>query len=634
MSFDARRWVRLGRTRDAEQIANVVTNSPEHTVDAAPLPSNPSIWWCICTLAAACGVLVFALADRASREGADSKSALYWIALILMVLPTALRLSAPDARRGERLGLVAILGLAMYLAKVCYSPSLLVFSDEFVHVRSVYEALHTGHLFSFNPLLPVAARYPGIGVLAGTLSAITGLPIATTGLICIGAARLILMISLFLIAERLSGSSRAAGLACLIYVANPNFLYWSAQFSYESVALPLVLFSVYLVIERAAAGPNRYLSAATGLTMFAVVITHHLSAYALGLALIVWCVAAAIVRRRTGRPVYAPVVPAGLLIAAAVAWLAFAAPITIHYLTNIQSVARQGIVNVITGQTKQRGLFSASGGTPPDWVRALSFLSVGILIIGIFTAIPFVWRRRNRVALVLALGVAVLFPILLPLRFVGGANETATRSTEFVYVGVGVVVAAGFAETWLGSRSRRGLKLALAGIIGTIVVLGGIAAGWQYDERLPPDDSARGVPFEPDAQEVAAAQWSRTDLGPGQRFASDAVDRLSLAALGGQRTLWAPTDHASAWQIFLPPTVTPAVQRAIREGHVKYLLVERRLSEGVPDSGYYFDIGEPGSSHRVTPIPAATLAKFDHAPGFARIFDSGHVQIYRVEPRG
>ena len=62
-----------------------------------------------------------------------------------------------------------------------------------------------------------------------------------SALIVIGVARLIMMLALFLLFERLSGSSRVAGLAALVYCASPNFLFWSSQYSYQSLALPLAV---------------------------------------------------------------------------------------------------------------------------------------------------------------------------------------------------------------------------------------------------------------------------------------------------------------------------------------------------------------------------------------------------------
>ena len=50
-----------------------------------------------------------------------------------------------------------------------------------------------------------------------------------------------MLIGLFLLFRRISGSPRIAGLGTAIYVANANFLIFGAQYSYESLALPLLV---------------------------------------------------------------------------------------------------------------------------------------------------------------------------------------------------------------------------------------------------------------------------------------------------------------------------------------------------------------------------------------------------------
>ena len=55
----------------------------------------------------------------------------------------------------------------------------------------------------------------------------------------VGVARLLLVLALYLFFARVSGSTRIAALATLLYMANPNFVYFGAIVAYESLALPL-----------------------------------------------------------------------------------------------------------------------------------------------------------------------------------------------------------------------------------------------------------------------------------------------------------------------------------------------------------------------------------------------------------
>lgn len=598
---------------------------------AARLPPRAPLAAPAC-LAMAAGVLVVALADSAARDGAASRHLLFWLGVALIVGPAALALCAGRLSRAERIWMVIAFGLSLYLAKVLYSPSRLAFSDEFVHFRSTQDDLLSGHLFSFNPLLPEAARYPGLGDLVSALVRLSGLPVSTAGLLVIGSARLVLMLALFLLVERASRSFRVAGLACLLYGANPNFLYWSAQMSYESLALPLVAFTLYLVARRATDVRSAWLSALAGISVLAVVVTHHLSSYFLAAVLVAWS-AVALWRRRRGSPdAYAPLGLAALAVAAIAVWLTTVASITGQYLGSIAASTGRGVFDVITGASAARGLFSASSAeVAPTWERALGIAAVGVTLLALAYAAVLIWRRRRRRPLMLALlPLALVYPLLLPLRFIGSAAETANRSTEFLFLGLGAVLASGAFELRARRRTAGRLGAGLVAALSALVVCGGVAVSWQYSERLPQDASRRSVPYELNARAIAADRWAAANLGPDRRFATDFLDQLGIATYGRGRPLYAPKDGVSAWQVMEPPSVDAAVRRAIRRGHVEYVLVERRLSDGVPASGFYFDKGEPGAGKHKRPIAPATLAKFERTPGASLLYDNGEQQIYAV----
>ena len=69
---------------------------------------------------------------------------------------------------------------------------------------------------------------------------LTGLSSFGAGVILVGAARLMMMSEMFLLFSRVSGSPRVAGIGTAIFAGNFNFLFFSAQYSYESLALPLL----------------------------------------------------------------------------------------------------------------------------------------------------------------------------------------------------------------------------------------------------------------------------------------------------------------------------------------------------------------------------------------------------------
>jgi hypothetical protein len=584
------------------------------------------------SVVAALGVFCVALADAAARGSDGSQQTFFWIGIVLIVLPTVIRLCSAEATRTERVGLVVVFGLALYLTKVTYSPSRLTFSDEFVEVRTVLDILRTGHLFHFNPLLPVSSSYPGLPDVAVGLVRLTGLPVSTAAILVLGSARIVLMLAIFAIIDRLSGSARLAGLAACLYAANPNFLYWSSQFDYESLALPLFGVAIFLVLVRSRREKGFALDLLCAASVLAVVITHHLTSYLLAGVLLIWAIVAFWVGRDRpdARRPYAPIGLAMLALAAIGFWLIVVAGSTNEYLGSIASNAGNGLLGTITGSSSTRALFTSGTEVAPFWERALSIVAVGLTMLALVLGALAIWRRRmSRPAMIPVLALALAYPLLLPLRLIGSAAETANRSTEFLYLGLSAVIAAVVFWPRASWRDGTGARVT-AGLLCSVIIFGGVAVSWQYSTRLPQDSEAAAVPYELSPQAIDVDRWSRESLGPGHRFAADILSRLGLATYGEQRPLYAPRDGISSWQVMAPEHVDPAVRQAIREGEVEFVLVERKLHDGIPTAGYYFDRGEPMTGLYRHPISIANLEKFEGAAGVSLIYDNGTQQIFAV----
>ena len=67
------------------------------------------------------------------------------------------------------------------------------------------------------------------------------------GVVVVLLSRVLLTLALFLLAERVSGSAYAAGLVVLLYTASPQWYFFNAQFSYQTLALALAVAVLWLV---------------------------------------------------------------------------------------------------------------------------------------------------------------------------------------------------------------------------------------------------------------------------------------------------------------------------------------------------------------------------------------------------
>jgi len=251
-------------------------------------------WTPVLAVVAAVGLVLVALGNNAARSDDVLAWLPFWAGLVLIYAPIAWRLLAAETSRRERIGLVVLLGVSLFLVKVLYSPNEFVFYDELGWWRATDDLLSSGGPFSSNPLVITTKAFPGLDLLTGPLVLLANLSIFDAGTITVGLIRTAFLFALFLFFERATRSSRAAGIGVLVYACNPSFLYFNSQFAYESVAL-LIGISLLLATVRwsDARDPSvkrgvRSLIAAIAILAFTLTITHHITTYAVLALLIAW----------------------------------------------------------------------------------------------------------------------------------------------------------------------------------------------------------------------------------------------------------------------------------------------------------------------------------------------------------
>jgi hypothetical protein len=613
-------------------------------------------WLPTLSLWGACGLVLVAIGNNNARAGAFGADLLFWAGLLLLFVPTAARLVAGRLARHERIGLLVLLGLGLYLVKLLHSPLAFTFSDELQHWRTASDIAQSGFLFHENPLLPVSPLYPGLENLAVGVAGLTGLSLFAAGAVALCVARLVAMLALYLFFEQVGRSARLAGLAALLYAANPSYLFFDAQFAYESLALPLGALVLFAAARRAAgmlpwrhldgeaayaAGASPIAAASAGerialtlvivLGLVAVVITHHVTAYALTAFLTLWALLASF--RADDRA--APMHPRGLALLALVlslTWLAYAASLTTSYLFPPLSGSVSQLLRLIAGDAVGRELFrSPAGLTSPLWEQVIGYLAIVLILLALPLGLLRIWQTRRHDPLALALGIGALgYPASLAMRLAKGGAEASNRGSAFLFVAVVFVLAA-----WVSERPLSyllGRRWAPAFVMwAAIIFAGGVAVGWPPPwARMPgpylPAADTRSI----EAQGLAAADWMRTTLGPGNRLVTDRTNRLLMGAYGAQRPVTSYADKLRTWQLFFAPALGNLEYEILARGRVRYLVVDRRLSASLPATGAYFERSEVEGDSHLAPIDAAALAKFDGMAQVGRIFDSGDIAIYDV----
>jgi hypothetical protein len=618
-------------------------------------------------LVAAGGLCLIAAANNAARLQEAGSEATFWVGLLLIYLPIAWRLLGRSARPAERLALVVVLGMALYGVKIVHSPAGFTLHDELASWRGVWDLLQSGHLFSDNPLVRGYRVFPGMTAVTGALTDLSGLSAFVSALVLIGVARAVLMVALFLILERAARSARVAGIAIVVYACNPSILYFDSQFGYESLALAVAGGYMLLVMRGARLGPRRQrareASLLGGLAILTggLVVTHHLTTYAMVAFLALWTamitvvegrsplrqmlapasgarprrLAADLVRLRVG-----PALACALLGAAALLWFVLVAGgATQDELGSVFTEAISAVFHLVFGGSGTKTLFKAgTGQVDPLLVRVLGLASVGILALVIPLGVWRIWKdqRRNPLALSLAM-VALLYPFTLIPRLTQAGSEISQRASEFVFAGIGFVAAILFVHLTrsMGPTRARLSAIAVTGLAG-LVFVGGVILGESRVTRQPGRFEVGAESRSISPQGAAAARFASEHLPRNSRILVDGPNGLLLGSYGGLEPVIGSIRDIPVPNVFLSREFGFNDHVVISHDAIDYVVVDRRLAHSLPVDGYYYDREEPLANEREHPISAAALRKFNDIPGVDRIYDNGPIVIYdttRLERR-
>lgn len=562
---------------------------------------------------------------RDSGSGSDGVAeALYVVGLVVIFLPAAVGVFLPRVTTSTRVIVVMAMMMVLQLSRLVVDPTQFVLHNELINLNGLRLIEQSGRLYGDNPLLPVTSFYPGLQVVTDGVHDLTGLSNHASGVIVLLIARFVLALAVMLVVAWVTGSARIGAAAVVVYACNPQMLVFNATFNYQSLALPLSAFVVYLVLSRRVG--SRWSLIPAVLAVWAVVATHHLTAVLLIAALGAWAVLEAFLRRGRRRSVGV------LMTVTAAGVVGFAASLLnpgnplLNYLGEIAGSSISAIENVL-GTGESRALFQNSAGVQSaPWEK---YAILASLVITLVVLLVSVWKARKLLParnslVVLLLIIALVFPIIPAGHLTPATAEVGDRSAGFVFLGVAFVVA-----WWIWQRPMRTLLSWLIGVGATVVFIGSVVLGaGSITNQLPGpyrvSDDARSI----DADSLAATRWMATNLPDDSVVYGDRVGRLLAAAYGDQFAVTHVATRIDASRLLLDPEFGSEDVRLIREADIRYLIADRRNANGLPNQGVYIESGEFGEDGRTTPVPARALRKFSEVPGVDAIYDNGSIVIY------
>lgn len=576
----------------------------------------------------ATGVLLVAASYTAGRLGHASSplaDGMYWLGQGLVLVPTAARLvSRRLLTARETVALITFLAIAEYLVGVCYSPAAFTFVDELEHWRSTVDILQTGKLSTVNYTLPISPHYPGLEEVTSAVVSVTGLPVFTSGLLIAGTAHLLFVYALYLLFRGISGSYRVAGVGVLCYASNSHFASFDSMFIYQTLALPflgLTLLAALRLGSRRRTGQRASWLTLAVLTIIATVATHHITSYML-VATLALITLAALITRSWVTAAWAAILTL-LSTVSAIGWLLFAAPETWAYLQPFADGILESLRNLLGG---------GHSSVPPTSAGPLGnrmVAAAAVLVISALLPVGWwqVWRRYRHQPWTTAMVImSASWYVIVAVRFtVTDGGQLAGRAATFVFVPTAYIVA--LALGYLAGAAVRWQARAVAASVLVVVLMllfDGLANGWPpYWERLPGAYQVAGSERSVEPAVIATAGWALQALGPGNRFATDFGSYPVLGSYGYQNPI------RNVAYVYTSPVFRPSDASRAQIQALRYVWVDRRLSQSLPAFGRYFPV-DPNAGKYTHPLPYADLGKFNHIRGVARIYDSGNIVIYQL----
>ncbi len=591
----------------------------------------------ILTFLTALGLLLVSLSYFLSSYGNAVFEFVFLLGLLLMFVPHLVRLLSPAPSRLERLCLLCVLGISLYFVQFMVSTLHFSSYDEFIHWRTADDILRTGHLFSENPMLTTSPFYPGMEMLTNAISTMSGLSTFYAGALVISAARLLMILALFLFYEQITESSRMAGIATIIYMTNPHFVFFDALYNYETLGLPLATFMLYLLAryETFSTQKYRWFIISAWIAVVAVTMTHHMTDYVFDSILVLWAITSLFQKTAAKfRAHLAAIALFAVFLSLAFVFFLSGNPV-LGYLSAYFIHAFTNLSDIFAGTGAPRALFVTNPSVPatPIWDRLLMLASVALALFGLPFGLLGLWQQHRHNALAITFGiVSFAYPISQVFRFTNFGAEITDRSAAFFFLPLSYILTIFITYFWPTRKRKLSLKaLSLITSAIAIMFLGGvILESGPALSNLPGPYLVTADVRSVEPEGIQAAVWSLNYLGPNNRIATDRINRILMLSYGDQRIVTGLDDKVDVAPVFYASKLGPKEMGILREGKIRYLVVDLRLSTSLPLAGFYFEEGEAGSFSLTSPISRAVLTKFNAIPQIKRLFDDGNIVIYDI----
>jgi hypothetical protein len=611
--------------------------SADSSLRAPPVPRGPLAELSAVGLVAGGAALVIWAYRVAPTARIQFYDPIFWSGMLLAYLAAAWR--ALCGRYAVLwLGLLGIFTLLPAFWLSAAGPSGFDETAQFALLRNVISA---GRLFQHTALLPIGTYFPGLESAAAAIHWLTGLSPWDSALALIAVVHCLLPVQVYYIARALPVAHRWAAVAGLVYVANPSFVYFDTQFSYESVAILLMLTIVRLYVGAIAAersGSSTWGDSLRTVLLIAVislglVVTHHLTSLA-GIALLLAGAfllkpISGLADRKGGwRRLFVRWVPVLALAICFGLWVAFVARGTVSYLSPWVSGTASQLAALISGSAGSgvtRVIFSHS--TAPIYERVAAIAAPVVIAVALLLAgIRWLQKPPLRSNFLWVFVLTAGYLVSVPLTLTSQGAQPAHRSWASTFLGAALLPAALVILFELDTRAQwlKRTAATVGAAVLIVVFVGNVAVDAAPNTRFPGPYQFGSDTHSVTPETLSLARWVQEHLGPRARVVTDRFTALAL------------TQHANAvtpiqghslpigniWYSSRPPG--PFLMSAMGRQGYDYLAIDVRDAQQTATGPPLFYAGEPKR------VPSQNITRLADFPWLRLIYSSRHYRVYEI----
>jgi hypothetical protein len=613
-----------------------------------------------CVLTPVGTTLVLLALHRAATQAEpdDLQFALLWVGFLCAMLPLVALACSTGISGLTRTCALAGIGL-LGTGRILRLPAGPLGNDEFIHMRQTIEAYLSGNVGHGSGIF---AHFPGLHQTISAFARLTGAPLWTVALAVVTLAHILSVLAVYQLVRTVGASPTGAAVGAVVYTLNPSWLYFDTSISYESIALPVLLWCLAAAVaaSRSPAEPSLRYVAVVAVCAVALPMMHPLSTIMLGLILVLLIVANVVHGLRRIRPkagaapaehLWPLLLAASALLVSSTIWWSGIRDELVSYLG--PSLSRGW--TQVKEFTDLSGVFQKASGTRLPFagaqtpiyetVSGLLFAPVVLLLFLVALAVLVVHRRGLGSAPWAFSALGSLFFLSIPMALTSGGGEGAHRSWAFSFIGIAVVcglawsfgvspaVVARFGALgrWGARLAQPGVRIGVVGLVLTVLYVGGAALGTTVSARFPGrmqvGDDARSVSREGGA----VAAWMAAHAPVDTPLVADRYVSQQVGGWVGRMSPLAPSAGFPLWDLYMSARPVPRyVLKQVLDAGVRYFVVDARMATTRPRLGYWFINDEPyvGSDGL---FPRAAIDRFNCLPWLRAVYAAGPLTVYEVD---